>query len=121
MKISLTLTRSFLDNFNFCVHVIIVHLSTCNVIFSFHTKKCLLQMIQGETQTRKHMIFLSTIKLRLRDYDTSRENSKGSLTSRKLSIKVLKIRFESRYVWPLTCDVKKSQFPCFAFHGDFFA
>ena len=65
-------------------------------------------MIQGETQTRKHMIFLSTIKLRLRDYDTSRENSKGSLTSRKLSIKVLKIRFESRYVWPLTCDVKKS-------------
>ena len=54
------------------------------------------------------MIFLSTIKLRLRDYDTSRENSKGSLTSQKLSIKVLKIRFESRYVWPLTCDVKKS-------------
>ena len=67
------------------------------------------------------MIFLSTIKLRLRDYDTSRENSKGSLTSRKLSIKVLKIRFESRYVWPLTCDVKKSQSSCFPFHGDFSA
>ena len=78
-------------------------------------------MIQGEIHTRNHMIFLSTIKICLTDYDTDHEISKGNLTSRKWSIKVLKNRFQSRYVWPLTCDKKKSQSSCFPFHGDFFA
>ena len=67
------------------------------------------------------MAFLSSIKMCLTDYDTDHEISKGNLTFQKLSIKVLKIRFESRYVWPLTCDVKKSQSSCFPFHGDFSA
>ena len=78
-------------------------------------------MIQGEIHTRNHMIFLSTIKMCLTDYDTDHEISKGNLTSRKLSVKVLNSRFQSRYVWPLTCDVKKSQSSCFPFHGDFSA
>ena len=63
-------------------------------------------MIQGEIHNRNHMIFLSTIKICLTDYDTDHEISKGNLTSRKWSIKVLKNRFQSRYVWPLTCDKK---------------
>ena len=50
-------------------------------------------MIQGEIHTRNHMIFLSTIKMCLTDYDTDHEISKGNLTSRKLSVKVLKTDF----------------------------